>query len=95
VTSSAAHITAQGVDPAPKPGFSGAAAVDQHGALAGMVDAKPAVLAANAAAAPSAALVPAAAIRAFLQAQGIAPGATETEHAAAEQSVLRIICVRQ
>ncbi len=94
-TSSVAHVTAQGVDPAPKSGFSGAAAVDPRGVLAGMVDVKPAVVAANAAAAPTAALVPAATIRAFLQAQGIAPGAAETEHAAAEQSVLRIICVRQ
>jgi hypothetical protein len=94
-TGSAAHLTAHGVDPAPKPGFSGAAAVDSHGALAGMVDVKSAIVAANAAAAPSAALVPAATIRAFLRAQGVAPGATETEHAAAAQSVLRIICVRQ
>jgi hypothetical protein len=94
-TGSTAHLTARGVDPAPKPGFSGAAAVDSHGALAGMVDVKSAVLAANAAAAPAAALVPAATIRAFLLAQGIAPGAVETEHAAAAQSVLRIICVRQ
>ncbi len=30
-TGSAAHLTARGVDPAPKPGFSGAAAVDLHG----------------------------------------------------------------
>ena len=94
-TASTAHLTARGVDPAPKPGFSGAAAVDSYGALAGMVDVKSAVLAANAAAAPAAALVPAATIGAFLRAQGIAPGAAETEHAAAAQSVLRIICVRQ
>ncbi len=94
-TSSTAHLTAQGVDPAPKPGFSGAAAINAHGVLAGMVDVKPAVLAAGAAAIPAAALVPADAIRAFLQTQGIAPRASETDHAAAEQSVLRIICVRQ
>jgi hypothetical protein len=94
-TGSTAHLTARGIDPAPKPGFSGAAAVDTHGVLAGMVDVKPAVLAANAPAAPAAALVPAATIRAFLRAQGIVPDAAETEHAAAAQSVLRIICVRQ
>jgi len=94
-TGSVAHLTAHGVDPAPKPGFSGAAAVDSHGALAGMVDVKSAIVAANAAAVPAAALVPAATIRTFLQAQGITSGAAETEHAAAAQSVLRIICVRQ
>ena len=37
-TSSTAHPTAHGVDPAPKPGFSGGAAVDLHGVLAGMVE---------------------------------------------------------
>ncbi len=94
-TGSAAHLVPQGIDPAPKPGFSGAAAVDPHGVLAGMVDVKPAVVAGNVSVAPAATLVPAATIRTFLQAQGVAPATDETEHAAAEQSVLRIICVRR
>jgi hypothetical protein len=99
VTSTAAHVGAQGIEPAPKPGFSGAAAVDSRGGLAGMVDVKPAVVAGSGAAASGAALVPIATIRAFLQAQGVAPGivpaAAETEHVAIDQSVLRVICVRK
>jgi hypothetical protein len=99
VTSTTAHVSAQGIEPAPRRGFSGAAAVDSRGGLAGMVDVKPAVVAGNGAAAPGAALVSVATIRAFLQAQGvapvIAPAAAETEHAAMDQSVLRVICVRK
>jgi S1-C subfamily serine protease len=95
VTSAAAHVGAQGLEPAPKPGFSGAAVVDSRGGLAGMVDVKPAVVAGGSVAAPGAALVPAATIRAFLQAQGIAPAAAETDRAALDQSVLRVICVRK
>jgi hypothetical protein len=96
VTSAAAHIGAQGFDPAPKPGFSGAAAVDSGGGLAGMVDVKSALVAgSSSSAAPGAVLVPAATIRAFLQAQGVTPAGAETEHAAIDQSVLRVICVRK
>ena len=98
VTSDVVHVTAQGVEPAPKLGFSGAAAVDGGGHLAGMVDLKPAVVAGGAggsSAGRAAVLVPAAAIRAFLQAQGIASGAAPTETAAVERSVMRVICVRK
>jgi hypothetical protein len=42
--------------------------------------------------APQATLIPALAIRAFLQAQGIAPA---DGHAAMEESVVRVICVRR
>jgi hypothetical protein len=84
VTQIPAHLTAQGIDPVPKLGFSGAAAVDPQGRIAGMVDLKR----------PSgqAALVPADTIRAFLAAQGIAPAAGK---APIDQSVVRVICVRK
>jgi hypothetical protein len=85
------HMTAQGLDPAPKPGFSGAAAVDPQGHFAGMVDLKwP--LVSGTAVAGHAALVPADAIAAFLKSQRIAPAAG---HGAIDQSVLRVICVRK
>ena len=45
MTSVPARLTAQGLDPAPKLGFSGAAAVDAQGRFAGMVDLKPAAVA--------------------------------------------------
>jgi Trypsin-like peptidase domain len=91
VTRAGAHRTALGLDPAPKPGFSGAAAVDAQGRLAGMVDLKSPVVA-GASAVSQAALVPAETLRAFLQAQNIAPSAGR---ATIDQSVVRVICVRK
>jgi hypothetical protein len=95
VSSAAAHVTSQAIEPAPKPGFAGAAAVDAGGHLAGMVNLKPAVVAGSGSVSQGATLVPAEAIRAFLQAQGIAPGTEMPEHAGMEQSVVRVICVRK
>jgi hypothetical protein len=92
VTSAAAHLTAQAIDPAPKPGFSGAPAVDGQGRFAGLVTLKAPVVAGAGSAAPQATLVPASTVRDFLQAQRIAPAAAE---AVMEQSVLRVICVRK
>ncbi len=91
VTRAGAQLTDQGLNPVPKLGFSGAAAVDAQGRLAGLVEMKAPVIA-GAGAVPQAALVPAATVRAFLQAQGIAaaPG-----HPASDQSVVRVICVRR
>jgi len=91
VTRTPAHMTALGLAPAPKPGFSGAAAVDPQGRFAGMVELKWPVVA-GAAFGGQAALVPADAVRAFLKNQNIAPAAG---HAPIDQSVLRVICVRK
>jgi len=93
VTTAVSHRTAQGVEPAPKPGFSGAAVADARGTLAGMVDLKPSVVAGGGA--PGATLVPADAIRAFLQGRGITPVAAAPDHAPIEQSVVRVACVRK
>jgi hypothetical protein len=88
-------LTAQGLDPAPKPGFSGAAAVDAQGRFAGMVDLKPAVVAGSGAA-QGATVLPADAIRGFLQAHGATPTAANAgQPAPMAQSVLRVICVRK
>ncbi len=92
-TSAAAHLTAQGIEPAPKPGFSGAALVSSQGRVAGMVDLKTTAVAGNGAASQTATLVPVGAIRAFLQAQHITPAAAEA--APVIQSVVRVICVRK
>ena len=93
VTSAAASLTAQGITPAPKPGFSGAAALDAHGRFAGMVDLNPPVIAGNGGAAPAATLAAAETVRAFLQEHHIAPAAVGPT--AMEQSVVRVICVRK
>ena len=92
VTSSAAQLTAQGVEPAPKLGFSGAAAVDAQGRFAGIVALKSPVVAGTGPVSQGATLVPVAAVRAFLQAQSVALAAS---HNAVDQSVVRIICVRK
>jgi hypothetical protein len=91
VTRAPARLTAQNLDPMPKSGFSGAAAIDQQGRIAGMVNLQwP--LVAGPAAAGQAVLVPADTIRAFLAAQGITPA---SGHTALDQSVVRVICVRK
>jgi len=106
-TTTSARVTAQGIEPAPKLGFSGAAAVDARGSLVGMVALKPAVVAGTGAVGEVATLVPVEAIRAFLQAQGVkgvtgieditssTPGVAPIERAAMERSVVRVICVRK
>jgi hypothetical protein len=91
VTRAPAHRGAQGLDPAPKLGFSGAAAVDAQGRFAGMVDLQSTAVA-GAGAVNLAALIPPETLRAFLQAQNIAPATGRTS---IDQSVVRVICVRK
>jgi hypothetical protein len=91
VTGSIAQRSDQGLNPVPKLGYAGAATIDAQGRFAGMATMTAPVVAGGAAA-PLAGLVPAAAVRAFLQAQGITVSAG---HGATAQSVLRVICVRK
>ena len=95
VTRAAASLTAQGIAPAPKPGLSGAAALDARGRFAGMVSLNPSVVAGSGGTVPAAALVPAETVRAFLQEHHISPATAATGATAVEQSVLRVICVRK
>ena len=94
VTRAAARLTLLGIEPAPRLGFSGAAAVDARGALSGMVDLKSTTVAGGGSANQSASLVPIAAIRAFLRAQGVTLAEPAGEHGI-EESVMRVICVRK
>ena len=91
VTRTLAHRDAQGLDPAPKLGFSGAAAIDAQGRIAGMVDLQSTAVA-GAGAVSQATLIPVETLRAFLQAQNIA---LSTGHTPIDQSVVRVICVRK
>jgi len=86
-----AHKNAQSLDPAPKPGFSGAAAIDAQGRFAGMVDLQSTAVA-GAGAINQATLIPVETLRSFLQAQNIAPA---SGRGAIDQSVVRVICVRK
>ncbi len=95
VTRAAASLTAQGLAPAPKPGFSGAAALDARGRFAGVVSLNPSIVAGSGGAGPAATLVAAETVRAFLQEHHISPTTAATGATAVEQSVLRVICVRK
>ena len=89
-----ARFTQQTIEPAPKLGFSGAAAADARGLLAGMVDSRPGIVAANGASSGQAVtMVPVGTIRTFLQAQRVAPPPPGS--GPINQSVLRVICVRK
>ncbi len=94
-TRAAASLTAQGLAPAPKPGFSGAAALDARNRFAGLVSLNPSVVAGNGGAVPAANLVSAETVRAFLQEHHISPATPAISATAVEQSVLRVICVRK
>ena len=91
VIRAAAHRSTQGLDPAPKLGFSGAAAIDAQGRFAGMVDLSSTAVA-GAGAVSQATLIPVETLRAFLQTQNIA---LTTGRGAIDQSVVRVICVRK
>jgi hypothetical protein len=104
VTAAPARLSQQAIEPAPKLGFSGAAAADARGRLAGMVglrpaaiagmsDLRPAIAGNGAGAAQAVTMVPVETIRAFLQAQHVAPPAAAS--GPINQSVLRVICVRK
>ena len=98
ITAMAAKARGETVDPAPQPGFSGAAALDGQGRLVGMVELKTPVVAnvGAASAQPQATLVAAPTIRAFLEAQKLAPAAAGRPGVdAAKASLVRVICVRK
>ena len=91
----AARLGAAAIDPAPPPGFAGAAAIDAQGRLAGMVALKSGAAAGANSVGRPAIIVPAAAIRSFLQANGVGSTASTAADPAIAQSVVRVICVRK
>jgi hypothetical protein len=94
VTAAPARLSKQTIEPAPKLGFSGAAALDARGRLVGTVDLRPGIVAGNGAGAGQAVtMVPVETIRAFLQTQHVAPPVAAA--GAINRSVVRVICVRK
>jgi S1-C subfamily serine protease len=84
------------IEPAPAPGFSGAAVLDSGGKLVGMAQAKAAQVAGPSPAGAQAKLVPLDAIKTFLTAQKVEiPASTRAGLEAAKQSVVRVICARK
>jgi peptidoglycan hydrolase-like protein with peptidoglycan-binding domain len=92
VTKAAAHLDGQNIEPAPNPGFSGAAVIDAGGHFAGMVELESSANAATGLITRQATLISAGAVRAFLAAHGIRPATGQT---AVDRSVVRVICVRK
>jgi Trypsin-like peptidase domain/Putative peptidoglycan binding domain len=98
ISTLAAKLKGDAVEPSPQPGFSGGAALDGQGRVVGMVELKTTFVVANVGATsapPQAAVVPAPALRAFLEAQKVAPAAGRGGLDAAKASVVRVICVRK
>jgi peptidoglycan hydrolase-like protein with peptidoglycan-binding domain len=91
-----ARLDSDGVEPTPPLGFSGAAALDSQGRIAGMVILKAPVLAsAGATTLPGANVVPVSAIRQFLDAQYVTPSTGRSGVDATRAAVVRVICVRR
>jgi hypothetical protein len=100
VTKAPARLSAQTLTPAPSRGFAGAPAIDTQGRFAGIVALQSPTVASAGSVTAQAALVPAATVRAFLDAHGlkndgIALATGNAEPAALEHSVVRLICVRK
>ena len=94
VTTTAARLDGNGLQPSPPLGFAGAAALDAQGRFFGMVTLK-APLMAGTGPLPPASVVPADTIRRFLEAQYVAPATGRTGVEAAKASVVRVMCVRK
>jgi len=96
VSIATARLNGDGIEPPPRSGFAGAAAVDAQGRIFGMVTLKAPMLAsAGAATLPAAAVVPVNVIRTFLESQHVTPATGRSGVDAARASVVRVICVRR
>ncbi len=97
ISTTPAKLRGDAVEPSPQLGFSGAAALDGQGRLAGMVELRAAVVATIGAASapPQATLVPAPAVRAFLDGQKLPSPPARAGVDPAKTSVVRVICVRK
>jgi peptidoglycan hydrolase-like protein with peptidoglycan-binding domain len=97
VSTVAARLKGELIEPAPQLGFSGAAVLDAQGRFFGMAELKaPAATAPGGTQAqPQATVVPLQTIRAFLDAQRLAAAGGGAGVEAVKASVVRVICVRK
>jgi hypothetical protein len=97
VSTAAARLDGDTLQPAPPLGFDGAAALDGQGRLLGMVTLKNAEVASAGAASPPprASVVPVAALTRFLGAQDVTPAAGHAGPDAIKAALVRVICVRR
>jgi hypothetical protein len=83
------------IEPPPQIGFAGAAALDRHGRLGGIVDPPPQFVVAGPPAPDATKLIPVGAVRTLLGAQHVPADAGTAGTDAAKSAVVRIICVRK
>jgi peptidoglycan hydrolase-like protein with peptidoglycan-binding domain len=97
ISTVAAKLKGDTLEPAPQLGFSGGAVLDGQGRFAGLVTLKTAVIADVGATSsqPLAAMVPAQSIRSFLDREKLPPAPGRTGVDAAKASAVRVICVRK
>ena len=97
VSSIAAKLKGDVIDPVPQLGFSGAAVLDAQNRVAGVVELKSPLIATIGAsnAQPQATIVPPPAIRAFLDAQKVPPATGRWGLDRTKSSLVRVICVRK
>jgi peptidoglycan hydrolase-like protein with peptidoglycan-binding domain len=97
ISTVAAKLKGELVEPAPQLGFSGAAVLDAAGQFFGMAELKAQVVTTPGAVnvPPQATVVPLRTIRAFLDGQKLAAAAGRPGVEAAKASLVRVICVRQ
>jgi len=97
VSTVAAKLHGDALEPAPQLGFSGAGALDAQGRFAGMVELKTPVVATvgGGSTPPHASLATVPAIRAFLDGEKLPAAMPRTGIEAATASVVRVICVRK
>jgi S1-C subfamily serine protease len=94
VSAVASRLNGDTIQPAPPPGFDGAAAIDTQGRLFGMVELKDGT-AGSAASPASATVVPVETLRKFLDAQYVTPATGRIGADAAKAALVRVICVRK
>jgi peptidoglycan hydrolase-like protein with peptidoglycan-binding domain len=95
VTTAAARLVGEALQPAPQLGFAGSAALDGQGRLFGMVGLKTPVIASTGSVPPpQASVVPVEAVRKFLGAQSVNPASGRPGVDAIRGSLVRVICVR-
>jgi hypothetical protein len=96
VTNLATRLNGDGIAPLPQLGFAGAAALDAHGRVYGMVTLKaPVVASTGAPPLPQAGVVSVETIRQFLEERYVTPTTGRPGVDAAKAAVVRVICVRR
>ena len=97
ISTAAAQLRGNALEPAPQLGFTGAAALDRSNRFIGMTQLRPQVIATigEPTLRSQAFMVPVQTVRAFLESRDLKPAAGEAGLEATKSSLVRVICVRK